>query len=192
MYQWEKLYTYIESLLKEQLKPHLRYHNWDHTLYVMDVCERLCAKISIDGHELLLIKTAALLHDTGFIIKWQGHEEESIVLAKKVLPDYGYTAHDIALISGMIRATIIPQRPFTMLENILADADLYYLGTDDFEQIGNRLYLELKHYTPTLSVEEWNQIQIKFLQTHHYHTAYCIAALSEKKQAHLAKLLSAS
>ena len=89
----------------------------------------------------------------------------------------------------MIRATIIPQKPKTKLECILADADLEYLGTDNFEHIGNKLYLELKHYNPNLSLEEWNEIQINFLQSHFYHTSYCIHNRTEGKIKNLNQLI---
>ena len=56
-------------------------------------------------------------------------------------------------ICGMIMATKIPQSPKNYLEQILCDADLDYLGRDDFYDIGGTLFKELKTYN-VLDTEE--------------------------------------
>jgi HD superfamily phosphodiesterase len=157
---------------------------------VVKMAEYIALQEHINEDDILLIKTAALFHDAGFInIDSEGHEEESIRLAEKKLPEFGYTKNEIEIIAGMIRATMIPQKPKTKLECILADADLEYLGTDNFEYIGNKLYLELKHYNPNLSLEEFNEMQINFLQSHFYHTAYCIQNRTAMKEKNLEDLI---
>ena len=138
----------------------------------------------------MLVKTAALFHDAGFITTISdGHEEESIRLAKEKLPEFDYSTAEIDCIAGMIRATSIPQKPNTKLECILADADLEYLGTDSFQRIGNNLFRELKHFNPNLDLIQWNEIQIKFLQSHSYHTSYCMEHRAPIKQKNLELLI---
>ncbi len=88
----------------------------------------------------------------------------------------------------MIMATKIPQTPTNLLEEILADADLEYLGTDDFEEIGGYLYQELKEINPTLTLNKWNEIQINFIEKHHYFTEYGQKYLSRTKKKHLTEL----
>ena len=90
------------------------------------------------------------------------------------MPEFGYARKEIEIIAGMIRATIIPQQPKTKLECILADADVEYLGTNHFTRVGNNFFLELTHYNPELSMNVRNDMQINFLQSHFYHTDYCI------------------
>jgi len=189
MKDWNKLYTYVLDCLKEKLPPHLTYHHWEHTLHVIEMSEFIARQEGLSEAEISLIKTAALFHDAGFIHLSKGHEEESILLAAKKLPAFGYSEEEIGLIGGLIQATAIPQQPKTKLECVLADADLEYLGTDQFKPIGHKLYEELKHYKPNLSWDEWNDIQISFLQSHHYHTTYCIEHRTAQKEAHLKALL---
>jgi len=154
------------------------------------MAEFIARQENIEEYDIMLLKTAALFHDAGFInILNDGHEEESVQLAEKELPEFGYNKDEIEKISGMIRATKIPQQPKNELECILADADLEYLGTDSFEHIANKLYQELKHYNPSLSLEEWNDIQINFLQAHFYHTKYCIQNRTEAKEKNLKLLI---
>lgn len=85
----------------------------------------------------------------------------------------------------MIRATIIPQNPTNLLECIIADADLMYLGTDRFETIGETLFKEMKAYGLLNSRNQWNEIQKQFLEKHHYHTEYCRKQYEHRKQQNL-------
>lgn len=176
--------------LKENLAPFLTYHDWKHTEHVIRMAEYIAHKESMSDEDIVLVKTAALFHDAGFIHSVaDGHEKASIELAKNKLPQFGYNKVDIEIIEGMISATSIPQEPKTKLESILADADLEYLGTDSFERIGHNLYLEMKQTNPNLSISEWNDIQIKFLQSHQYHTPYCIQYRNPIKQRNLELLI---
>ncbi len=189
MKDWNKLYLHILNYLKEKLPPFLTYHHWQHTLHVIEMSEYIAKKENANEYDILLLKTAALFHDTGFTKIDNGHEEEGIKIAIKILPDFGYTSNEIDIISNLIRATIIPQRPKTKLESILADADLEYLGTDSFERIGNGLFEEFKYYNNNLTKNEWIQMQINFLTIHHYHTDYCIKNRTPKKIENLNELI---
>jgi uncharacterized protein len=190
MKNWDLLCLTVINDLIEKLAPFLTYHDWKHTEHVIKMAEYIAHQENTPEEDILLIKTAALFHDAGFITgASEEHEEESIHLAKTKLPEFGYTKQEIEIIAGMIRATTIPQNPKTKLECILADADLEYLGTDTFKFIGNKLYMEMKYTNPNLSLEEWNEIQIHFLQAHVYHTPYCILNRAPEKEKNLELLI---
>lgn len=190
MKNWNLLHNNIMDCLKTQLFSFLMYHHWKHTQHVMEAAIFIAKQENMTEKDILLIKTAALFHDAGFIKGvYEGHEEEGIRFAKKKLPEFGYTKNEIKIIADMIRATIIPQKPKTKLECILADADVEYLGTANFERIGKKLYLELKHYNPNLSLHEFNEMQINFLQSHFYHTEYCIQNRAAVKEKNLKRLI---
>jgi hypothetical protein len=72
----------------------------------------------------------------------------------------------------MVLATQIPQQPKTLLEEIICDADLDYLGTDNFYPVGQTLYHEFKAYGIINTEEEWDKLQVSFLESHHYHTEF--------------------
>ncbi len=192
MKDWNKLYAYILKYLKENLPPFLTYHHIQHTLHVLEMSEYIARKERTCEYDILLIKTAALFHDSGFTTTENGHEEEGIKHASAVLPNFGYTSKEIEIISNLIRATAIPQQPKNKLEFILADADLEYLGTDSFERIGNSLFKEFKYYNSNLTLKDWIRIQIDFLTAHHYHTDYCIKNRTPKKLKHLKDLIQLS
>jgi uncharacterized protein len=190
MKNWELLCHTIIAVLKRELAPFLTYHDWKHTEHVIRMAEYIARKENQSENDILLVKTAALFHDAGFInIIHDGHEEESIRLAIETLPKYNYSTSEIDTITGMIRATSIPQNPKNILESIIADADLEYLGTDSFERIGNNLFQELQHNNPNLNIQQWNEIQIKFLESHTYHTPFCREHRTPIKEKNIQKLI---
>ncbi len=184
--------NFVINLLKNKLPASYYYHNHAHTLYVTDKAIEIGLQENCNEKELALLRAAALWHDTGFINTYAGHEEESCKLAKKYLPGYGFFDEDINKINGMIMATKIRQCPQNKLEAIIADADLEYLGTNTVGEKANDLFKELQVLNPSLTEPAWNQLQISFLQTHHYFTAYCIENKEPFKMAYLNELIQAA
>jgi ABC-type sulfate transport system substrate-binding protein len=87
-------------------------------------------------------------------------------------------------------ATAIPQSPNNKLEEIIADADLEYLGSDKAAELARQLFRELKSLNPDLQEEDWKKIEIDFLTTHRYFTGYCKANKEHAKQTYLQSLIS--
>ncbi len=72
----------------------------------------------------------------------------------------------------MIRATKVPQEPKTFYEEILADADLDYLGRKDYNDISAKLFKEYLHFEIVSNKIEWLDLQIRFLENHKFHTDF--------------------
>jgi uncharacterized protein len=85
-------------------------------------------------------------------------------------------------------ATKIPQSPDNLLEKILCDADLDYLGGNNYGEISESLRDELGLNGIQLSAEEWLNIQIAFLEKHHYWTDFALSVLKPQKQVVLDRL----
>ena len=183
--EYEKIKKIILQKLKEKLPEHLSYHSVMHVKDVINAVEEIAVAENIQGEDLMLLKTAALFHDTGFLHGAKDHEEKSCEIAQKFLPDYGYNQPQIDKIKGMIMATKIPQTPKNHLEEILADADLDYLGRDDFFTIGDKLFEELTMFGIVNSERDWNLLQEKFLESHHFFTQTAINNRNKKKQENL-------
>jgi len=188
--QYQKAKKFILDKLRKELPPHLSYHSVAHIKDVFNSCKVIAKGEGVKGDELKLILIAALFHDSGFTIQQKDHEEISCEIARKHLPDFDYSDEQIKKICGMIMATKIPQNPQNTLEEILADADLDYLGRDDFFTIGNTLFDELSFYGILSTEEEWNRIQIRFLENHHYFTDTALKLRKHKKGLHLSILKS--
>lgn len=185
----QKLEKFITGKLKKELPKELSYHNVDHTLEVLKVCREYIHRLKLDEKEAILLETAAIMHDTGYIWFVNNHEEHSIDYTRELLPDYGYSPEDIETICNIILATKIPQRPTTLLEQIIGDADLDYLGTKSFYEIGRRLYYEFLALKVIANEEEWNHLQIRFIQQHNYHTEFAQIHREPVKQKHLIELI---
>lgn len=185
----KEMKEFVFDLLNSKLPGHYYYHNIEHTQYVFDKVAEIANCENCTEKQIELLQVAALWHDTGFIHFYKGHEEESCQLAKKYLPQFGYGSEDIEMICGMIMATKIPQSPKNKLEEILADADLEYLGTPLAERRAGDLFKELQHDNPQLTEKQWNKDQIAFLQQHHYFTDHCLEFTSRNKQHYLYTLI---
>lgn len=184
-----KLKKFITGKLERELSGKLTYHGVQHTLYVLKVCNQYITRMQIPAEDAYLLRTAALMHDTGYLHGHENHEERSMAYASKILPDWNYTNRQIEKINGMIRATKVPQKPDNLLERIIGDADLDYLGTGSFYTIGDRLYREFKNYDLIHDRKEWDRLQVDFLQKHRYHTQYAKKHREPVKQKHLQELL---
>jgi len=180
---------FILEKLARELKPELKYHSLDHTLDVLESATRIGTLENVNGHDMELLKTAALFHDSGMLIQYTGHEEASTTLTEKYLPDFGYTDDEIAAINSMIMTTKLPQSARSQLEMILCDADLDYLGRDDFFMIAHRLQYEwnkLGVYPTTL--RKWYELQLQFLGNHEYFTDAAKSTRNEFKAKNVAQV----
>lgn len=185
MVTFEDIYNKVIRELNKGLPGWLTYHNAHHTLYVLEQAQIIALNEQIIDRDLLLVKIAALYHDTGFLVNRKDHEKIGCSIAARDLKRSDLDPIEIEKICGMIQATHIPQQPETLLEKIVADADLEYLGTDNFQTFGNKLYREILHSQPNLTELEWDEIQIDFLSKHHYHTSYCKKFKEPVKQKNL-------
>lgn len=170
------------------LPEYLTYHSVDHTEDVLAAAIRIADAEGVKGADLLELKTAAVFHDTGFVLGTTDHEEASCELAREWMPKYGYHPPAISRVCEMILATNIPQNPRSHLGEVLCDADLDYLGRDDFWPISDRLFREFKYLGVVSDEEAWNRLQVKFFESHSYFTDTARAWRNEKKAEHLAEI----
>ncbi|MBI5541611.1 MAG: hypothetical protein HY951_16240 [Bacteroidia bacterium] len=168
--RFDDLEEIIMTKLDLGLPKDLYYHNLKHTIDVMVQVEIFGLGEGITRDEMLLLKTAALFHDTGFLIGYDDHELLSIKMAKEILPHHHYSEQQIQTISEMIFATKFPPSPRTKLEKILCDADLDYLGRADFIPVSQNLFRELYERGKIRSIDEWNKLQYEFIRNHQYFT----------------------
>lgn len=185
---YEKAAAYIKQRLKEELPAERTYHSYAHTMDVLNATEEIAQRESVVGEDLELLKLAALYHDSGFLVSNLDHEQKGCQIARENLLRFGYSAQQIERICGMIMATKIPQSPQNLLEHILCDADLDYLGRDDFFPIGDTLYEELKSDGVLETADEWNSLQAKFIEAHRFCLVSTQRIRDEKKAENLQKV----
>ena len=169
----------------KQLSKILYFHNALHTKEVVDATERLASSEDIYSPDVLLLKTAALYHDIGYVTKYQHHEKVGANLVKQVLPSFGYSPIDIMIISEMILATELPTNPVTPLQKILCDADSDNLGRKDFFVKTELLRLERFNCGDIMTPRDWYMKTLKFLEDHKYFTKSAIKLRQKKKEQNI-------
>jgi adenylate cyclase len=182
--QFTDLQELMLNKLEKELPHYLFYHNVKHTIDVVTQVELIGIGESVDDEELLILKTAALFHDSGHILAYDDHEHYATLIAREILPDYFYTQRQVDAICELIMATKMPPRPKNKLEKIICDSDLDYLGRSDMIPVSNSLFRELKEMDKIDSLKEWNLLQIKFISGHQYFTktAQSLREINKQKQ----------
>lgn len=188
--QFTDLQEFILDKLEKELPKNLYYHNVKHTIDVVTQVELIGIGEGVTDEELLLLKTAALFHDTGHIISYNDHEYYSTVIAREILPKYYYTNSQIELICELIMATKLPPNPKNLLEAIMCDADLDYLGRSDMIPVSNLLFLELKERNKINDLKEWNKLQLEFISNHQYFTETARNLREVNKQKQIERIMA--
>lgn len=186
--QYEKVYDFLMSKLENDLPTYLTYHKAAHTKGVIKAAEYLGKKENISEREMVLLKTGALFHDAGFLQNHIEHEKLSCNLAREYLPKYEYTNEEIDTICEMIMATQLPQDPKSVLAELLSDADLFYLGGEEFNLYSQKLFHEFKINNVVKNSVDWDVKQSEFLLAHHYFTKTAIEEKDQGKQKELKKI----
>jgi class 3 adenylate cyclase len=187
-------FTDIQELILDKLEMdlpgYLFYHNVKHTVDVVTEVELIGWAEGCSDEEILLLKTAALFHDAGHIVAYDNHEYFGTQIAREMLPKFNYTSSQIELICSIIMSTKLPPKPTNLLENIICDSDLDYLGRSDFIPVSNTLYDELKAQNKMGSLDDWNKIQVKFISGHQYFTKTARSLREVNKQLQIERIQS--
>ena len=180
-----KAERHIIKVLEKGLSPKLHYHSIAHTKDVVRAVERYALLEGVTDEGLFLLKSAATYHDAGFVESYEKNEPIGARMAEEILPKYGYSEQHIAQIKELIFVTQIPHKPKNKLEEIICDADLDYLGRDDFHEIADKLRRELREHGKINSDRQWDEMQVAFLNMHTYFTPTAIASRQAKKMQNL-------
>lgn len=182
---------FVTHFFATRVKPEFLFHNIDHTNDVVRASSTLANYYQIPESDRLVLLLAAWFHDTGYSsgnARW--HETVSREIAADFLRQHQIDAAVIEKVGNAIMATQWPQCPTNLTEQILCDADLFHLGTDQFDEKNKLLRKELNSlFDKKLSKKEWRQKNIFFLQQHRYFTDYARKNLQPVKQLHLDELL---
>jgi uncharacterized protein len=183
---FEHAKTYALQRLERELPAALTYHSLAHTRDdVAPATLRLAAIAGVSGEQRMLLHTAAYYHDIGFVLQRSDHELISAQIAAEVLPSFGYSPDQIQIIHGMIMATKLPQSPRTLLEQLMADADLDALGRTDFVTRNQALRKELAAYGAHWDDLAWAREQLYFVGSHEYWTEAARQVRGDQKRRNI-------
>jgi predicted metal-dependent HD superfamily phosphohydrolase len=197
--QFDTIKRHVTETIFRNLPDHLYYHVPEHTLD--DVLPRsieLAKLEKIDEEALFLLECAVLFHDAGFEKSFTKNEVIGADMADEILPEFGLTDKQLAVIRRLIMATVVSETPGEyiqsagedILEKIICDADLDNLGREDFFSRGDDLRRELAFHGTTHTDHEWYTHQLDFIQRHKYYTENARKSRDAGKRANIKKLES--
>jgi len=185
----------VLDMMEQNLPDKLFYHSIKHTIDVVTEVELIGWAEGLSEEEILILKLAGLFHDSGHVIDYNDHELHGTEIAKRMLVKYHYSDEILDKVCHLIMVTKFPPNPKNILERVICDSDLDYLGRDDFIPVSNMLFEELKVRNLIGSFKDWNERQLNFIKKHQYYTytAQNLREVNKNKQiARLQKLLEES
>lgn len=188
--QFTDMQEVILDKLEKELPGKLYYHNVKHTVDIVTEVELIGWGEGISDEEILLIKTAGLFHDVGHVVQYADHEYHGTLIAREMLPKYNYSEKQIDRICDVIMSTKLPPKPKDLLQSIICDADLDYLGRSDFVPVSNTLFKELKEQNMIGTLNDWNKLQVKFITGHQYFTKTARNLREVNKQKQIERISS--
>ena len=185
----ESVKSYVLNYFNEHAVNQMIYHNAEHTKEVVIAATRMADHYQLNDKDYFAVITAAWFHDVGYIYNKKDHEASSALLASDFLATLEVNDELTDQIRKCIFATRMPQKPEGLLEQIICDADLFHLGTDDFTAKSKKLRKEVEALRQIdIDKEIWREDNIKLLRTHIFFTDYARFLLSDKQSQNLAAL----
>ncbi len=181
--------AHVEKLLADRLAPWVLYHDFRHTDETYRACREIGEACRLGPDDLEIALIAALFHDTGYTETVKGHEERGAAIATEFLSGRGYPADKIRAVTGCILATTVPQKPRNLVEQVVCDADMLYVGREEFFHKNDLLKAEMERREGiVIDPGEWLKRSLQFLEGQGYHTEYCRGKLSAGLRKNIAAL----
>ena len=183
---------FVSDLILKESSANLTYHTINHTKQVVSNAEIIGSEENLTEDEMSILLASAWFHDTGYIKKYKGHEQESVTIAMDFLNLKNIDADITEHISKCIMATAFPQKPTSKVAEALCDADLMHLGTENYFELAEKLRQELrKTGVRDLKKMGFELESVQLFKSHSFFTNYCQAEIKNTKEKNL-KLLQKS
>jgi len=185
--QLDKVENYVFSLFKDKLSFDYTYHNFIHTVTVVEAAKKLINHHQIEDDTKEKILIAAWFHDTGYTISMENHEQHSASIAFDFLKSNQFSDQNIQEIQNLILSTELNYLPETLPEKIIRDADSFHLGHPDYFKIAELLRTEIKKiYNKEFTDLEWHIENRKFfIKNHRYYSEGAKALWQEQKDMNI-------
>lgn len=182
--------SYIKSFFETRVSPDYKYHDLQHTRLVVEAVQDIAQGYDLTEEELLALQLAAWFHDTGYDQGAEEHEARGARYARAFLAGKGCEEHFMVMVEDYIMATRFPQSPNGLLEQIICDADLSHLGTENYWDRCGRVREELNLTRGELmSDPEWTEFELSFMAKHEYHTEEGRRLYNKRKEKHIRQLV---
>jgi predicted metal-dependent HD superfamily phosphohydrolase len=186
----QKAENYIFHLFKDKLSPDYIYHNFNHTLRVVNNTKIITEAEDIDNEDAELLLLAAWFHDAGYVKGAGGHEERSAAMAQKFLLAEGFSPDKAEAVASLIKVTRLDAEPGSHLDEIIRDADCSHFADKNYCTLAELLREEWRLTEGKVFTDlEWALANRKVLmQEHRFYTRYGKEKLQELKEQNIAQL----
>lgn len=182
---------YVINYFQTHADPALIYHDIEHTRRVVQQAGNIADHYQLNDEDHFTVMASAWFHDLGYFADKCAHEENSARIAAEHLTRLGVNDTVIEKVKGCILATKMPQRAEGLLQQIVCDADLYHLGTEQFADRSKLLKKEIEAIKGIkLDKKIWREKNIEMLRSHQYYTDFVRLQLSDQYSKNLQKLLA--
>ncbi len=178
--------NHVSKLFKKHETEILEFHNLEHTEDVVKRAQEIASHSRLSEDDRFVLMAAAWFHDTGYLfVPAEEHVNKSVEVMRNFFArEDSESPETVDRIEQLIRYTEYTREPENLLEEILHDADTYYLGTDDFKKLNKKLKNEERARGSNKDLN-WKQNTLEFLQQHQFYTQYGRNLLEKKKLEHI-------
>lgn len=181
--------THVEHLFQNRTNEQLVYHNLSHTEHVIKHAIEIGNYYKLSDRDFFIVQCACWFHDVGYLEGRDQHEMKGAEAAASFLRPLRLDEESIHEVQGCIMATKMPQAPKNLLQQIVCDADLYHLGSEDFKARNKLMRKEtIAVCQKEIDKNIWRLGTLQLLESHHYHTQYCIDKLTARKNENIQTL----
>lgn len=181
--------NYLSALLADKLPSNIILHDFNHAIQLKAYAETIGEHTGLTPDEMNLLRVCALFQDAGYINYSEEYREESIKIASDFLAKNQVDQPTIDHVSEIIRATKIPQAPRDKIAEVMCDAVLMYIATDNAIEQVDLLYDETAMLNPGFEKRQaFENRHIEFFTAHTYFTEYGKNVLQPKKVAAIKRL----
>jgi len=152
------------------LPDNLHFHSLEYARKVYNQSFLLCRAEEVEQEDRLLVRTAALMLYTGLTQSYANFENRSSVITRDILPHYHYSETQIDKICNLIMATKLPFQPNNILEKILIDTKMEFIGRPDYPAQIKLLYQEMLESGAKLNGQQFKKQQLELLYTFDFFT----------------------
>ena len=178
----KEIENYASDLITNKSPEKLVYHTLEHTKLVVKNAEIIGTNENLNEDEMNILLASAWFHDVGYIKKYKGHEEESVVVAMNFMKLKNVDKDIMDIVSECIMATTFPQNPTNKIANILCDADMIHLGKENYFVLAEKLRQELKYFgTGKFKKSKFEKESVNVFKNHSYYSDYCKGEITKIK-----------
>lgn len=186
----EEIEGHVSQLFKKNGREELVFHNLSQTREVFKRAEEISAQMEVSDDDRFILFAAAWFHNTGRLFdNTDAYVSKSIEIMRNFFVSKDVNEPQIIeKVEQLIQYTAYTREPENYLEEILHDAETYYLGTNNFKKCNKYLRKEerLKGSNKDLN---WKQKTRAYLKQHNFYTPYCRNLLENKKLENIEDLM---